>query len=197
MSQWKKDKQGRFLGSVGDGKSRVPTPNSTPSSVPHPAEANPPVVAPHYDSLVQRVRAAVPREESEPFAYLAAAEAQVDTCAQEWESTREWAYPGVGDLDAEEQLQRSYERLALAKENLHRARLLAAQTPEGQRMLEDQMTAWSKQGEQQDKDHEGALKYLVRAQEINDVLTEARRQREVEQEFQRIIKEARQPLGGQ
>lgn len=197
MSQWKKDNQGRFTGSIGDGKNRVPTPNSTPGSVPHPTDTSPSVAAPHYDSLVQRVRAAIPQRESEPFAYLAAAEAEVDLYAQEWESTREWAYPGVGDLDAEEELQRSYERLALAKENLHRARLLAAQTPEGQRLLEDQMTEWNRQGEQQERDQEGALRYLVRAQEISDVLVEAHRQRAVEEEFQRIIKEARQPLGGQ
>ena len=184
MGKWKKDKEGRFSGSIGTGKDNIPGPSPF-SSLPSPATGAP-SSAPDYQDLAARARSMQPHPSSGEFSYLAAAEAEVARAELRWENARSWAYPGVGDLEAEQELSQSYDELCLTRENLHRARLLAAQSPTGRNHLESEMAKWDTRASAS-HEGDGALKYLVRAQEIHDVLTEARQQQEVDDEFQRII----------
>ena len=139
-----------------------------------------------FANLAARART---RLEPDPrFAYLTAAEQRVDDAIQRWEQARTWAYPGVGDEEGEQELAESYEDLSLARHNLFNARLLAAQEEDGETLLEEQMVKWNARGEQAAvEDGDDALRYFVRAQEIHDALTQARKQKEAQEAFNRII----------
>lgn len=191
MGKWKKDKEGRFTGSIGSGKDNIPGPSPlsnlseelTGNKTPAPSFAG-------YEELSKRVhqqQARLSNSIPPELSALTAAEREVRQAEERWENARSWAYPGVGDPEAEQELNDSYEELSLARENLHRARILAGQSAEGQAYLEAEMDHWNARALEAADGGDGALKYLVRAQEIYDSLAEARRQREVEEEFRRIL----------
>lgn len=192
MSTPKRDDHGRFAGSIGNGKDKIPSPALSTSHIPEADDASSPDT-PDYALLsravTERLRDGV-QGTSEDFEYVSHAETAVRQAAAEWEATREWAHPGVGDLEAEEELAKAYDNLALQRENLFRARTLAAQSEKGRNLLVEQMQEWHARGEAAAASGEDAIKYLVRAQEIHDVLVEAEKQRAVEEEFQRIIAQA-------
>jgi len=198
MGKWKKDKSGRFIGRVGDGKSKVPQPQDFVSdSISKPSTQENLAAPIDYSALSKAAEGIktpliVPKE----ISYLPAAEDRVEDAARRWENARSWAYPGVGDEEAEQELAESYEDLSLARENLRRARILAAQTPEGKTYLEAQISSLNSHADAAAETDEGALKYLVRSQEIHDALVEASRQRQVEEEFKRIIRSSRYAIGG-
>ena len=192
MGTPKRDDQGRYAGSIGSGKDKIPSPSLSPAPTPDGAAASSPE-SPDYALLsravTERLRDGAPAV-SEDFDYVSRAETAVRQAAAEWEATREWAYPGVGDYEAEEELAKAYDNLSLQRENLFRARTLAAQSEQGRNLLMGQMQEWHSRGEAAAAAGEDAIKYLVRAQEIHDVLVEAEKQRAVEEEFQRIVSQA-------
>lgn len=198
MGKWKKDKSGRFAGSAGEGKDKVPQPQNFGRDLSKKALNQEGQASPvDYSALSQAVeKIRTPSTAPKEIDYLPAAEQGVEDAAQRWENARSWAYPGVGDEEAEQELAESYEELSLARENLHRARILAAQTPEGRAYLEAQIGSWNSHAEAATETDDGALKYLVRSQEIYDALAEADRQSQVEDEFKRIIASSRSLIGG-
>jgi hypothetical protein len=195
MGNWKKDPQGRFAGSIGEGKNDVPRPAITRNHLtPLPGSAAGPAPV-DLDDLAARARAATAGDPR--FDFLVAAEREVEEASYRWEQARTWAYPGVGDEEGEQELAESYEHLSLVRQNLFHARLLAAQNPEGEELLEAQMAKWNSLGEAAASyGWDNALALFVRAQEIHDALSEARRQREVQATFDKIVEEETSQLRG-
>lgn len=197
MTKAIKGKDGKFAGSIGEGKSAVPTPASAVPVVPVVAPVSRDSARPGLVDLYQafqNVSSTSPQYVSPPPSLVTGkalrdAEMHYASCEKDLQQTRTWAFPGVGDLEAEEALDSCYARLADARDRLHASRVQHARTPEGRVQLETRMTDHFDDAAERERlgNIEGSMVSQMRARELRAALDEADRDMSVSAETAALL----------
>lgn len=180
MTRYIQGKDGKFGGSIGDGKTKVPTVADTPV-LNQPSDDAPPVNAAVADLYEKYQSAGSGSQYDAPSAYaraeqgLASAERATAEAQRNLSDVLSWAYPGTGDLDGERELAEAYGRLEHAQESLAAARVAYASTVSGRAKMTAQIASLLEEANQRDAigHHDGAQVSRAKAADLTAAVEQA------------------------